>query len=667
MKAIGAHPDVTAERPNGRTARAGSASIEELLAGLSVQPVTATSSAGSPRTQVEPTVAGSQPVSDEVPSRPVSDAFSRHFSEAINGGQDLNQVRRAVAAILTKHCRAAFVCWYVPAGDKIGQDCRIESLTTSGGDLPVGVQQLFSEQAREAVQCHDVRVGRTADGRLSACTVPVRQLAGQCLMLAVPTTDAPSDWVARTELAAAMISEWQADQERQQAVRDARHVAALVEIITDLSACRTDRRAAELLTDRLQRYLNASRSAIGYSSEVTGRCHLSALSGGDDISPFSELTRCTEAVLQESLARGTAGTWPAPDSSTRHALLAHQQLAEHERCECVVSSPLRNDAGHVVGAVCLTFTDPEQAEAAMRFLHAGERILATALQAIRLNRQTLPSRVSLRVLKSLRSAPVRWSLVAALLAGLALCVPMDYRVTCYTELQPVARRFVAAPFDAALETCMVEPGDVVEEGQLLATLDGRELRWELAGVRADLAKATKEHNTYLSEQKSGEAAIARHEIERLQNRSELLNQRIRNLEIRSPVAGVIVSGDLKDAEGIPLETGQSLFEVAPLDRMVVEVAIPEDDMRHVSAGMPLTLRLDAMPSESIEASLQKIHPKAELRDSENVFIAEAELSNHDSLLRPGMRGTAKVSTGPRRLGWNLFHKPVAHLTGWLGW
>jgi hypothetical protein len=32
-----------------------------------------------------------------------------------------------------------------------------------------------------------------------------------------------------------------------------------------------------------------------------------------------------------------------------------------------------------------------------------------------------------------------------------------------------------------------------------------------------------------------------------------------------------------------------------------------------------------------------------------------------------MKGTAKVSTGARAIGWNLFHKPVAHITGWLGW
>lgn len=213
----------------------------------------------------------------------------------------------------------------------------------------------------------------------------------------------------------------------------------------------------------------------------------------------------------------------------------------------------------------------------------------------------------------------------------------------------------------------MEPGDIVQEDELLARLDGRELKWELAGIQADVGKARKEYNTHLSEQEFGLVAIARHKLERLENRAALLANREDNLEIRSPMAGVVVAGDLKDTEGVPLETGESLFEVAPLDRMVVEIEIPEEDVRHVSQNMKLTFHLDAMLGETLEAQVLRIHPRAEVRDQDNVFIAEAELANSSTTLRPGMKGVAKVSTGARPIAWNLFHKPAAHITGWLGW
>lgn len=127
-------------------------------------------------------------------------------------------------------------------------------------------------------------------------------------------------------------------------------------------------------------------------------------------------------------------------------------------------------------------------------------------------------------------------------------------------MQLVARRFVAAPFNGPLLKCLVEPGDVVQKNDLLAVLDGREIRWELAEVQANLHEATKERNTHMSSHEFGDAAIALHEIQRLQQRSELLTHRDSSLEVRSPADGVVVSGDHREAEGVPLETGQTLLK-----------------------------------------------------------------------------------------------------------
>ena len=248
-----------------------------------------------------------------------------------------------------------------------------------------------------------------------------------------------------------------------------------------------------------------------------------------------------------------------------------------------------------------------------------------------------------------------------------MMIPAHYKISCRIELQPIERRYVAAPFAGPLEKCLVEPGDLVEADQLLARMDAREIRWELAGVRADLHKATKERNTHLSSHDFGDAAIARHEVERLKLRTELLQHRDSNLEIRSPISGMIVSGDHREAEGVPMDQGQTLFEVAPLERMVVQVSIPEEDIRHAASGMTIRIQLDAIPEQIFEATIRRIHPRSEVLDNENVFIAEAELMNAEMLLRPGMRGTAKVIGERRPLGWNCFHKPVAHVLGWLGW
>lgn len=248
-----------------------------------------------------------------------------------------------------------------------------------------------------------------------------------------------------------------------------------------------------------------------------------------------------------------------------------------------------------------------------------------------------------------------------------LALPMPYRIECSCEVQPVTRRFVAAPYDGTLEKTLVSPGDVVREGDVLARMDEREIRWELAGLNADRARAEKERDAAMAGHRTSDTQLAELEMERLTLQIQLLEQRMKNLAIKSPIDGVVVAGDLEKAEGAPLTIGQTLFEVAPLGRMVVEVAVPECEIARVGRESPVKISLDALPDEYLEGSVQRIHPRAELREQASVFLAELEVENAGNRLRPGMNGWATVTSGRRSLAWILFHKPWSSLKQMLAW
>lgn len=459
------------------------------------------------------------------------------------------------------------------------------------------------------------------------------------------------------------------------------HLAALIDMINRLHGGTHEQTASRQLVNDLAAHLSSSTAvqfvvSLAMVDEITLRCNVVAASDMLQLDQRCEKVIARQSAAQEAIARSAVSVWPTSQPSKRHALLAQEQLAEVESSQLAVSAPFELTDGKPLAVVVCTATWATQDQALTaedvsndvgRFLNAAAVPLATALK---LRNQLDRPWWKIAASKMRKVCLTKRShLIAAVIAlsGAMMLVPMDYKVTCQVELQPVSRRFLASPFAAQLKSCLVEPGDIVEAGQLLAVLDGREIQWELSGVLSDLEKAKKERNTYLSERSFGLAAIARHEAERMQNKASLLQDRLNQLEVRSPIDGVIVSGDLKDTEGAPLETGQSLFEVAPLDRMKVHVGVPEDDIRHVTKSMRAVLQLDAMPSESLETRLESIRPTAEIFEDDNVFIAEAEMDNSDRRLRPGMRGQAKVSTGKQPLGWNLFHKPVAWLVGWLGW
>jgi multidrug resistance efflux pump len=230
----------------------------------------------------------------------------------------------------------------------------------------------------------------------------------------------------------------------------------------------------------------------------------------------------------------------------------------------------------------------------------------------------------------------------------------------------MTRRYVVAPFEGLLEEASVKPGELVTEGQLLARMDGREIRWELAGLIAERSRASKQRDSAMATQKVADAQAAKLEMDRLDLKIQLLQNRAANLEIRSPIDGIVISGDLDRAEGAPLNVGQTLFEVAPLDRMVVELAIPEDEISYVNGTPETCVKLDAYPGRQWSGTILKLHPRAEIRKAQNVFVGELHLDNPDGSLRPGMNGQAKL-VGPRRmLAWNLFHKPAEWVSRQLG-
>lgn len=252
----------------------------------------------------------------------------------------------------------------------------------------------------------------------------------------------------------------------------------------------------------------------------------------------------------------------------------------------------------------------------------------------------------------------------SLFAAVAMVIPVPYSVYCDCELQPVTRRFIAAPFEGALEKAFVEVGDPVKADQLLARMDGKEVRWEQAGNAAEYERAAKERDAHLADQKVGEAQLAKLQMERLALTTRLLEHRNEHLEIRSPIDGIVVSGELKRAEGARLAMGQSLFEIAPLDQLIVEVEIPEAELAHVPTGAEATIRLEAFPGQQLTGSMKRICPRAELRRQQQVFVGEIALPNEAGQFRPGMRGRVSIPNGYATLGWRLFHRAWQKMQLW---
>ncbi|MBK7597742.1 MAG: efflux RND transporter periplasmic adaptor subunit [Acidobacteria bacterium] len=106
-------------------------------------------------------------------------------------------------------------------------------------------------------------------------------------------------------------------------------------------------------------------------------------------------------------------------------------------------------------------------------------------------------------------------------------------------------------------------------------------------------------------------------------------------------------------------SGEKFFcETADIDPVVIETAVPEDDIGFVAQGQEVWLKSNAFPSRKVIGRVTLISPQAATEQGERVFIVHAAVENHDRALRTGMLGRAKILTGNRSIGFVLLRDPL---------
>jgi multidrug resistance efflux pump len=243
----------------------------------------------------------------------------------------------------------------------------------------------------------------------------------------------------------------------------------------------------------------------------------------------------------------------------------------------------------------------------------------------------------------------------ALLAVAALFIPVPYQVRCESLTQAVQRQVVSAPFDCVLGEVLVNPGQEVSQGDVLAKLTIEPADEERARLLADLEQAVQNRESARAHLRTAEQQLAQLESERIAARLRLLDYRQQTTEIRSPIAGIVDINHVASQSGQKMAMGTPLVEVIPQDRILVEAAVPESLISFVAAGQSVVVNFGPHGTKR-QAKIEKLAPRSELRDGANVFVAKLVVDNSQGNLKPGMTGQVLIQTGNRTLGWIVFHR-----------
>jgi RND family efflux transporter MFP subunit len=386
--------------------------------------------------------------------------------------------------------------------------------------------------------------------------------------------------------------------------------------------------------------------------------------------------------------------------SSENVTRAHQALSRSQGGNAVLSIPLRHK-DEICGVVTLEFLPNQQLGPQVASgLGIAVELLAPQLWDRYNNDRWLITKagISTRETTKLLIGP---KYMIAKLVGFAVLVAilvvfnipykiypaswldcrMTYRVSAPFKFVPTERRVLSAPFEGQLWTLatingrLVEPGTVVKKGQVLASMRKDDLSAKLAEAMAKADQARTRANKFLydaDESNDADGYAAKAEEAEASALAEQYRIQLDQADIKAPIDGVVLTGDLKDKQGGgKFEMGKTLFEIGQLDALEAEINVNERDLQlvqdAVAKGKPGEVATRSEPRNKFPISVTRIVPMGDVQEGANTFRVYAHLDKTDSAWRPGMIGEARLEIEKKPLAWIWTHRLIdwLRLKTWL--
>lgn len=422
------------------------------------------------------------------------------------------------------------------------------------------------------------------------------------------------------------------------------------------------------MVTELTRTFNCERVAF---AEYRGHhSHVVALSNSAGFDNRSNLIQKIAAAMDEAIEQDNAVLFP--DLNSKLIQRAHQELARKFGTGSIYTLPLIRD-NKIFGAISLLrgeempFDDDTLKLCQQTFSlitpyldlqHEQEKNLFFKIgTAIKKQLQTI---FGLRHLKLKLIA-----IMASVLIVMGSLIEGDFRVSADAVLEGKVQRVMAAPFSGYLLSASVRAGDIVHEGDIMASLNDSDIQLQLTKLKGELQKARREYRDAQSSRDLVKVRVVNAQIKQTRAEIELTQLQLDRVNMSAPFDGVVIEGDLTQSLGAPVERGDTLFKIAPLEGYRIILKVDESQISYIKQKQSGTLILPSLSERDIPLTVEKITIAAKADDGANIFRVEASLNDSTDQLRPGMQGVGKINVGQARLIWIWTHEITEWLRLWV--
>jgi membrane fusion protein, multidrug efflux system len=207
-------------------------------------------------------------------------------------------------------------------------------------------------------------------------------------------------------------------------------------------------------------------------------------------------------------------------------------------------------------------------------------------------------------------------------------------------LEPFMTVKIGTPVPGALSQVLVDRGEVVRKGQIVATIDARaqSAAVELSRARVEYTKRRMERNEDLYR----DELLSMQQKDEMETDAELagleLFERVTQVEIRnirSPIDGVVVERIKGPGEYVQ---ESEILELAQIDPLNVEVVVPVGYFGRIKPGMSAQIRPEA-PLDGTYTARVKVVDKV-IDAASGTFGVRLEIANKNLAIPAGLRCNA---------------------------
>jgi RND family efflux transporter MFP subunit len=230
------------------------------------------------------------------------------------------------------------------------------------------------------------------------------------------------------------------------------------------------------------------------------------------------------------------------------------------------------------------------------------------------------------------------------------------------SLAPVREAEVRAEITGTVVQSLVDNGQAVQKGQLLARIDDTAIRDQWLSARsmvtaAENAAAVARRDEERTQRLAEAGAVADRDLDaarqaRITATAQLEDARARlsqaqrqldNTQIRAPFAGLV--SERAASAGDVVQPGSEMFTIVDPSSMRLEASVPSEALTALRIGDPVEFKVNAYPDRSFTGRVERINPTADPATRQvRIYVA---IPNTGGRLVAGLFAEGRVATDSR--------------------